>query len=310
MYTNVEILGEAFLEWLKVKAFTPATRKSYRIYVNKFLKYLESENIESLDTITPSVVYNYQTHLYYAETKAGKTLSVLTQHNALIVVKTFFSFLLETEKITMDPSSGLALPKKPQTLPSVMTLEEVMRMLDAPDTQQKIGFRNRTVLEILYATGMRVSELIGLVLYDVNLASEEILIRLGKGGKERIVPIGEITREYLQEYIKTIRPHLVKNPAEQALIVSKSGQRMNHVDLLMMIRECAKKAGLERRITPHTFRHTCATHMLQGGADIRYIQMMLGHESITSTQLYTHVEITDLKEVHQKFHPRERKENV
>jgi integrase/recombinase XerD len=311
MYPSLEILGEAFLEWLKVKAFTPATRKSYRIYVNKFLKYLESENIESPEAILPGTLYNYQTQLYYAKSKYGKPLSVLTQHNALVVVKTFFEFLLETDKIQMDPSSGLALPKKPQTLPDTMTPEEIERLLEQPDCTSATGFRNRAIMEVLYATGMRNSELCSLEVYDVNLASEEIRIRFGKGGKERIVPIGEMAKEYLSEYLTMIRPRLIKAGAgEQTLFVSRSGRKINTTDLVMMVRKYAKEAGIGKRITPHTFRHTCATHMLQGGADIRYIQTLLGHESITSTQLYTHVEITDLKAIHKKYHPRERKDHA
>ncbi|MBL7959938.1 tyrosine-type recombinase/integrase [bacterium] len=311
MYLGLEILGEAFLEWLKVKAFTPATRKSYRIYVNKFLKYLESENIESVEAISPAILYQYQTQLYYANSKYGKPLSVLTQHNALVVVKTFFEFLLETDKIQMDPSSALALPKKPQSLPDTMTPEEIECLIERPDCTNAIGFRNRAIMEVLYATGMRNSELCSLEVYDVNLASEEIRIRFGKGGKERIVPIGEMAREYLSEYLTAVRPKLIKTgTGEQTLFVSKSGKKINATDLVMMVRKYAKEAGIEKRITPHTFRHTCATHMLQGGADIRYIQTLLGHESITSTQLYTHVEITDLKEIHKKYHPRERKDHA
>lgn len=303
---NVEMLSEQFYEYLKVKAFTESTRKSYRIYLNKFLNYLKSESVVSLEEITPSIIYNYQTHLYYAQAKSGKPLSVLTQHNALVVVKTFFSFLLETDKLAMDPSSGVHLPRKPQTLPDTMTVQEMDRLLEQPDCGTVLGFRNRAIMEVLYATGMRNSELCKLDVYDAHLDNEEIHIRHGKGGKERLVPLGEIACEYAREYLQTIRPKIVKDNKEQSLFVSKSGKRIDPTDLLLMIKTYAKQAKLEKRITPHTFRHTCATHMLQGGADIRYIQMMLGHESITSTQIYTHVEITDLKAVHRQYHPREK----
>lgn len=311
---NVEMLSEQFYEYLKVKAFTDSTRKSYRIYLNKFLNYLKSESVATLEEITPSIIYNYQTYLYYAQAKTGKPLSVLTQHNALVVVKTFFSFLLETDKLAMDPSSGVHLPRKPQTLPDTMTVQEMDRLLEQPDCSTVLGFRNRAIMEVLYATGMRNSELCKLDVYDAHLDNEEIHIRHGKGGKERLVPLGEIAGEYVREYLQAIRPKIVKDNKEQSLFVSKSGKRIDPTDLLLMIKLYAKQAKLDasaglgagKRITPHTFRHTCATHMLQGGADIRYIQMMLGHESITSTQIYTHVEITDLKAVHRQYHPREK----
>lgn len=305
MYPSLDILRESFLEWLRVKGFTESTKKSYRIYLGKFIQYLKDEKIEMLDEITPHVVYNYQTHLYYAQTKTERPLSVLTQHNALVVVKTFFQFLIETEKLESDPTSALVLPKKPHTLPDVMTIEEVIKVLEVPNTKKPIGFRNRTILEVLYATGMRISELVNLDVYDIE--SDEIHIRQGKGLKDRIVPLGEIALDYVREYVKIIRPKLAKDTL--ALFVSKSGRRMNMVDLLMMVRECGEKAGLAKRITPHTLRHTCATHMLQGGADIRYIQILLGHGSIKSTQVYTHVEISDLKEIHHKYHPRERSDD-
>lgn len=303
---NMEMLSEQFYEYLKVKAFTDSTRKSYRIYLIKFLRYLHEERVESLEEITPNIIYNYQTYLYYAQAKSGKPLSVLTQHNALVVVKTFFSFLLETDKIAMDPSSGVHLPRKPKTLPDTMTIQEMDRLLEQPDCRTALGFRNRAIMEILYATGMRNSELCRLDVYDAHLDNEEIHIRHGKGGKERIVPLGETACAYVREYLQVMRPQIVKDNQVQSLFVSKSGKRIDPTDLLLMIKVYAKKANLEKRITPHTFRHTCATHMLQGGADIRYIQMMLGHESITSTQIYTHVEITDLKAVHRKYHPREK----
>jgi len=296
-----EFLLHSFVEWLQVRGYTEATRKSYKTYLAKFIRYLTDEQIEAVDQITPRDVFNYQSALYYAQSPSGKPLAVLTQHNALVVVKAFFGFLIEMEKIESDPSSSLRLPKKPQTLPDTMTLAEVEKLLEQPDTSTVLGFRNRTIMEVLYATGIRNHELCNLTIYDLN--QDELRI-LGKGGKERIVPLGEIAANYLQEYVKSYRPKLRKN--ESFLFLSRTGKKINITDLTMMIRHYVQKAGILKRITPHTFRHTCATHMLQGGADIRYIQILLGHGSITSTQIYTHVDVSDLKEAHKKFHPREK----
>jgi integrase/recombinase XerD len=314
---RLDYLAEQFFEWLKVSGFTESSQRSYRIYLRKFLSYLKEQKIESLDRVTPKVVYGYQTSLYYTPAKegmrnAGKPLSVLTQHNALTVVKTFFKFLIESDKITYDPSSGIQLPKKPERLPEILTVEEMEKLLETADTSTILGFRDRTIMEVLYITGMRNAELCSLNIDDVDLGNQEIRIRQGKGGKQRIVPLGDVSGEYCSEYLQAIRPKLerrtrslTRTEPEYGLFLSKTGRRLGQNDLIAMIRMHARKAGLEKNVTAHTFRHTCATHMLQGGADIRYIQKLLGHESITSTQLYTQVEITDLKKIHEQYHPRE-----
>ncbi len=308
---KLEILAEQFYEYLKVKGFSLSTRKCYRIHLIRFLRYLESENIGGIEAITPRVIHNYQTNLYYAKNKFDeKPLAIYTQHNALVTVKNFFEFLRSTDKIIFDPTAGLVLPKKPNSLPDVMTVEEIKKLLEAPDLTEIHGFRNRTIMEILYSTGVRNSELCGIDIYDVDFENQEVRIRHGKGNKERIVPLGEIASQFVKEYLTAVRPKLVRSEQEQALILSKTGRRMDITAVLLMIRVYVKKAGIEKRITPHTFRHTCATHLLQGGADIRYIQTILGHDSIASTQIYTRVGIMDLKEVHEKYHPREKFDDI
>jgi integrase/recombinase XerD len=161
-------------------------------------------------------------------------------------------------------------------------------------------------MEVLYATGMRNAELRKLSIYDVDLKNEEITIMHGKGNKERVVPMGAIAGEYVREYLKVIRPELVRHEQIKMLFLSQHGKPLWQGDVIAMIKKYVKQAQIEKDIHTHTFRHTCATHLLQGGCDIRYIQKLLGHESIISTQLYTKVEIGDLKKVHERFHPRER----
>jgi integrase/recombinase XerD len=303
---NVEHLAHEFFEWLEISRFSPITIDAYRAHMKRFLKYLTDEHVEKLDELTSKVIYEFQTHLYYAKNKQGESLSIYTQHGALSTVQTFCSFLMQTEKINFDPSSGLVFPRKPKELPEVLTLNEIAKLLEVPDTSTPLGFRDRTIMEVLYATGMRNRELRKLSIYDVDLKNEEITILHGKGNKERVVPIGILAGEYVHEYLQVIRPKLIRDERVKTLFVSQRGKPMWQGDVIAMIKKYVKQAAIEKEIGVHTFRHTCATHLLQGGCDIRYIQKLLGHESIISTQLYTKVEIGDLKAVHEKYHPREK----
>lgn len=304
---RLEHLAHEFYEWMRSANFSRVTIQGYRYNLKRFLKYLGDERIETLDQITPKIIYEYQTHLYYQKSKFGGNLSIYMQHSVLSTVQAFCRFLVKTDKLTFDPSSGITFPKKPRELPEVMTLEEIANVLSQPDVTTIMGFRDRTILEVLYATGMRSSELRSLQIYDVNLEDEELRIKEGKGNKERIVPLGQTASEYTREYLQTIRPRLTKNESN-LLFLSKHGKKIGQWDLLEIVKKSVKKAGIEKAINVHTFRHTCATHLLQGGADIRYIQKLLGHESIISTQLYTKVEVSDLKAVHERCHPREKLE--
>lgn len=305
MNKNFELQAARFNEWLQVNNFSKATRRSYRIYLNKFLNYLTSQDIDNLNDITPSDVYGYQTFLYYAQSIYNKPLSILTQSNALNVTRTFFRYLTDSGQLVFDPSAGLQMPKKPHTLPVALSIKQVQELLNQPDTKTALGFRDRTILETLYVSAIRNSELRNLDIYDLDQGANRLHIREGKGGKSRMVPLGTIAVNYLKEYLLTFRPQLIGSREEQSLFLSKSGRRINQADLIMMVRKYGELCGLHERITPHVLRHSCATHLLKNGADIRYIQQLLGHSSIVSTQIYTHVETGDLKQVHARCHPRE-----
>lgn len=307
MDTNFEILGEAFLEYLQMKNYTPSTRRTYRRALRKFFKFLDEQNLTSLDEITPKVLYEYQGALYYGHSVKNKPLSVFAQHSALSVVKTFFLFLCHTDRLAVNPAATLELPKKPQALPTSLSIAQVMKLLEQPEADSVIGFRDRTILEVFYGTGMRNSELCALRVYDVNVEAEEIVIREGKGHRQRIVPMTGIAAEYLREYLKVCRPKLVKDGGT-FVFVSRRGRRMHPNDVTAMVAKYAKEAGLDGKVTAHKLRHTCATHLLKGGADIRYIQKLLGHQSIITTQGYTAVDVSDLKEIHRRYHPRENEE--
>jgi integrase/recombinase XerD len=212
-----------------------------------------------------------------------------------------------------NPAEPLKLPKQPSTLPKgVMTEEQIELMLSQADINTAIGFRNRTVMEVLYSTGIRSSELCKLQLKDIDLIQMRIHVQGAKNREERILPLGEIACNYLKEYQSQARSKLASRaaafghkPDPDKLFLSKSGQPMLTRTVTRIVQDYRKKAGLPANVTAHSFRHSCATHMLKRGADIRYIQELLGHRSISSTQIYTRVEPIDLKVMHQKFHPRE-----
>lgn len=308
---RLEILEPAYYEWLKVQGLRPVTQEGYRKYVKWMLAYFEKEEITSLDRFNEDALSSYQLHLYSAQTRIGekRPLSVHHQKHAVVVMKSFSKFLVETGHLLRDPSAHLKYPRLPQRLPDTLSVEDVEKILSTPDITTLLGFRNRTILEVLYSTAMRNSELCSLEIVDVNLKDEEIHIKDGKGGKARMMPLGEIAAEYVREYLQTIRPKLL--PVRQAgirsetpaLFLSDHGTPLTKAGLIFIAKSCAKKAGI--KFTPHSLRHACATHLLKNGADIRYIQALLGHSSLMTTQLYTKVDMTDLKHMHEQYHPRE-----
>ena len=222
-------------------------------------------------------------------------------------MRSFFGYLHTTGVLLLDPSTDLVLPKKPKHLPrGVMSEQQVEKLLEQPDVTTPLGFRDRTLLEVLYATGLRNSELRHLALYDLDLPNLRLTVRQGKNAKDRVLPLGEIAADYLKEYLQTGRLELNKNPEQQQLFVSKNGKQITQANLVWIIRKYVKQAALSPQFTPHSLRHSCATHMLRGGADLRYVQEMLGHASVETTQIYTQVEVKDLQAMHRKYHPRER----
>jgi len=307
---KLKLLIEKFYEWLEVNGYSESTLVSYKRYLSRFISFLSEHEINDIISITPKEIYQYQTCLYYAKTSKGKPLSTLTQHNALSAVRSFFYFLVKTDKISLDPAANIQFPEKPDTLPEVFTVKEIEKLICAPDMKIPTGFRDRAIIEVLYVTGMRNSELRNLKIYDVNLKEASIKITHGKGGKPRVVPLGRIACRFLYEYLLTIRPKLIKNQDQQILFLSRTGKIITATDLTMNIRKYGERAKLPKRITAHSLRHSCATHLLKNGADIRYIQKLLGHNAITSTQIYTKVEPKDLKAVHAKYHPRERNNEI
>lgn len=302
---------QAFIDkyrtYLQVKNYAVRTVEEYISDINWFMKWLRENKIEQITAVGKETIRDYQTHLYEETNRNDEPNSISRQNRKLAAVKSLFRYLQETDLIISDPTRYVTYARRPSRLPrSILTEAEVKRLLKAPDTKTVQGYRDRTILEVLYATGIRKAELNNLQVEDVDYNEGYLRINNGKGGKDRVVPLGKIACRYLENYIKTIRPALRKDPHEQTLFLSVRGKKPKKMLLYFLIKEYAKKAKIKKKISPHTFRHTCATLMLRNKANIRHVQEMLGHATLRSTQIYTSVSITDLKEVHSKCHPREK----
>ncbi len=305
--SKLNLLVAKFQEYMDSQGFSDRTIKDYGYQLKFFLDYLEEVDIEDITQVTKETMHNYQMYLYSSERK-GKPLSLETQFARIVPVKSFFRFLLKNNLILYDPTQEIELPKRRKNLPSnIMTKKEVFKLLSKPDPDNPLGLRDRAILEVLYSTGIRNSELRNLTIYDVDFTNGDLRVVKGKNAKDRVVPLGEIAGSYVEEYIRNGRPHLTQGPGEKTLFLTKNGKRINHSNLIWMIKKYVKKAKIDKPITTHSFRHTMATHLLKNRAPIRHIQEILGHSSLETTQIYTKVEVTDLKKVHSRCHPRERK---
>jgi integrase/recombinase XerD len=230
-------------------------------------------------------------------------LSTKTVVRNLAAIRSFFHFLIREGLLDVNPIEDLESPRIEKTLPEILTLKEVEQLLEQPNSQTPMGIRDRTMLEVLYATGMRVSELTRLPIHQVNLEGGYVLV-FGKGSKERIIPLGSEAMKWVAFYLKTARERLAKGKENPFLFINRSGREMSRQQFWKNIKAYGRRAGIRKRITPHLLRHSFASHLLEGGADLRSVQIMLGHADISTTQIYTHVTGERLKKVHQKHHPR------
>lgn len=291
-----------FLKDLEVRGFAPRTCENYRYRMRLFLDYLTSCSISKFSELTQDVILGYQAHAHERRGLYGQRTTHNTQAHELAVVQRFCSFLVRRGLILADPSRDLELPRSERRLPrSILTTREAVRFLNAIDTKTALGVRDRAIFETLYSTAMRVGELVALTPGDMNLEEGYALIRRGKGGKARLVPLGRIAARWIQRYCQTVRA--AASP-DAPLFLSCRGRPMKRATLSILVRHWTRVAGLKKRITCHSWRHTCATHLLQRRASLRHIQELLGHEKLSTTQVYTRVSILDLKRVHRKYHPR------
>ncbi len=294
-----------YFNHLKALGRSLHTLKGVKYDLRRFVQFLGAEQILHIEDLTAEALSEYQQELAFSLTAKGKPLSIRTQAQRLGVIKGFTRYLKDKDYLLHDPGQTLQLPKKPRRLPKViLSVMEVKKLLSAPDMRTNRGYRNRIVLELLYDTAIRRAEVAGIRLADLDLAAGYILIH-GKGDKDRVVPVSLRVCELVQNYILMVRPSWVGEQDPGYLILNRWGSQMNGNGIWAVVKRCAHLAGIKKNVTTHTFRHTCATHMLKNGAPVRHLQEMLGHESLESTQIYTHVTINDLKQIHAKYHPSE-----
>lgn len=272
-----------------------------------FLLWAQQRDLTYPEQITRSILEAYQRHLIHVRKTNGQPLSVTTQRHRLNTLKKYFAWLCREWIIEANPASELILPRKPQRLPEQpLSSNEINALLAVPDIADVLGLRDRTILELFYSTGIRRAELCNLLITDIRHDRHILAINQGKGGKDRVVPIGETAMDFIERYLKYARPKLLVHPDETALFLSSYGEPYKTDAMSRLVSAYLKKSGLERPGSCHLLRHTCATHMLEGGADIRYVQELLGHAKLDTTAIYTRVSIQALADVHARCHPRGR----
>ena len=295
-----------YLKHLQTLGRSGYTIKCSKSVLKNLAGFLEELHIISLEDLTTEVLEEYQQDLAFRLTYKGLLLSLRSQSQMLGIVLTFTRFLKDKDYLLHDPGDKIRLPKKPQRLPrSILSPEEVSKILKSPDMRTNTGYRNRIIIEILYDTAIRRSELSTIKLIDLDLDDGYIHIK-GKGDKDRVVPLSKRVSDLTRDYILGVRPAFIHGNDEGYLILNRWGHKMDPNAIWAVVKRCSALAHLKKNISTHTFRHTCATHMLKNGAPVRHLQEMLGHASLESTQIYTHVTINDLKEIHAKYHPGEK----
>jgi integrase/recombinase XerD len=302
-----EIKIQQFAEKLELLGYSKRCLADYPAYMRLFFNYLEQkENLKTAAEIRPEHISAYHAYLQYNRLKKNSYLSTATVSVRLNIVKTFFRVMYEEKLLPQNYALNLILPKRRQALPRHVPNEHEMKtLLDTVVTADPVATRDRALLELLYSTGIRSEEVRSIRLEQCDLDGKTLFIN-GKGSKDRIVPVGRWVVPYLREYLECARPKLVnRREATDLLFLSKNGRMITGCNLNDLIRKYCKRAGLEKRITPHSFRHACATHLLQNGADIRYVQELLGHADLSSTQIYTKIDISFLRKAHGRYHPRE-----
>ena len=289
---------ECFLDYLSIeRGLAQNTIISYRYDLIKYISFLKKKKISSFNQTNKVLVKNYFVYL------RSKDLEINSISRNLVAVKMLYRFLLMEGLIKEDITSFIEFPRVSKKLPHVLSLREINLLLNEFNFKGKLGLRDWAVLELFYATGMRVSELIYLKISDINMENR-MLKCLGKGSKERIIPFGDKAHQSLNLYLNRLRPKLVKNPDENILFLNSRGKRLSRQGVFYLVKLYAQKARIEKKVTPHTLRHTLATHLIENGADLRSVQEMLGHSDISTTQIYTHVSRKWVSEEYYRAFPR------
>ncbi len=295
---------DSFLNMLAVeKGLARNTLEAYSRDLNRLASYLQAKGVESWPE-----GHGGHLRMYFASLReAGLGVRSITRN--LVALRQFYGFLEKERTIQENPVPRLLLPLESRRLPTTLAYDDVEKLLNQPNPSTSLGLRDRAMLEFLYATGLRVSELVSLRAGQINLEGDYLTVR-GKGGKVRVLPFGRWAEEKLRVYLREARPRLLQGRTSTVLFLTRSGKALTRQGFWKLIRRYALAAGIERKVTPHTLRHSFATHLLERGADLRAVQSMLGHSDISTTQIYTHVNRAHLKRVHRRFHPRERNDGT
>jgi integrase/recombinase XerD len=297
-------LMATYLDTLRARAVSAGTLQTRTGALRAFALWCEDRAITRPGEVTRAVVEAYQRWLFAYRREDGRALSITTQTARLQAVRSFFKWLARTNRLALNPASELELARQPLRLPrDVLTAEEAERVLAEPDTRTALGLRDRAMLEVLYSTGMRRMELAGLDVTDVDAERGVAMIRSGKGRKDRVVPVGARALAWIARYLEEVRPRLTWEAGRGPLFVNETGERLSGSWLTDLVTKYVKASGVAKQGSCHLFRHTCATLMLENGADIRFIQELLGHAQLATTEIYTRVSIVKLKAIHAATHP-------
>ena len=309
----------SYVAWLTERNYSARTLASKREAITLFITWAQERDLFASEQITRPILESYQSWLYRTRKKAnGKPLSVGTQRSRLTALRAFFKWLCRQNHLIHNPASELILPREEKRLPQEpFSVQQINQICAVPDLKDPLGQRDRAILETLYSTAIRRIELVRLQIEDLNPERKTLQVRQGKGNKDRVVPVGERALQWLERYLDQVRPQLAINQRERALFLSATGTALHTGSLSRMVTKMIEKADIGRTQTGtgtrtgscHLFRHSCATHMLENGADIRFIQQLLGHASLETTQIYTEVSIQQLQEVHARTHPAQKGRN-
>ncbi len=295
---TIDTLVDRYINYLLVeKGLSTKTIEAYSADLSRYTAYLSANGTGDVSENDTRLLLRYLIAL------RGEGLTPRSRARHLVTIRGFYRFLVQERILSADPAALIDMPKSGLRLPDVLSVNEVERLLKTPDTTKPTGFRDAAMLEMLYAAGLRVSELIGLKLLDVNLEAGFVRV-FGKGARERIVPIGRHARNKMERYLAESRPELLKRITSPYLFIARAGKPMTRQGFWKMLKRYAQQAGIRKNVSPHSLRHSFASHLLEGGADLRAVQVMLGHVDISTTQIYTHVARDQLKRMHRKYHPR------
>lgn len=290
-------------EVMQLRNYSPRTLHRRESDIRRFIGWCEERGLDAPQDITKPVLESYQKHLYYYRQDSGEPLAPSTRNHYITSIKQFFKWLTRENYLLYNPASELIVPKQNPSLPVVLTVEEIEQLMAVPDLNTPYGVRDRAMMELFYSTGIRRSELINLQIHDLSVPRQTVYVREGKGHKDRLLPVGERAVQWLERYLLTIRSQLLIDINDTTLFLNDYGEAFRDSKLGDRVKRYMKHAGITAPGSCHLLRHAMATHMLENGAELRFIQAMLGHTDMRSTQIYTHVSIRKLQEIHTATHP-------